>query len=94
MSDGGEKKRRVSMDAGYSVLSNDLEACRMFDQYSYKVEEEMQESLDLGSRPRKQETRSQYIPSALCYIQNAIRSKLICILRGLHNSHYDSVYLT
>jgi len=25
------------MDAGYPVLSSDLEACRMFDQYSYKV---------------------------------------------------------
>lgn len=34
---GGEKKRRVSMDAGYSVLNSDLDACRMFDQYAYKV---------------------------------------------------------
>jgi len=25
------------MDAGYSVLSSDLETCEMFDQYSYKV---------------------------------------------------------
>lgn len=25
------------MDAGYSMLSGDLDVCRMFDQYSYKV---------------------------------------------------------
>ncbi|XP_011879202.1 PREDICTED: TOX high mobility group box family member 3-like isoform X2 [Vollenhovia emeryi] len=44
---GGEKKRRVSMDAGYSVLSSDLEACRMFDQYSYKRNDNLDLSLNV-----------------------------------------------
>ena len=34
---GGEKKRKENMDAGYSMLNSDLDFCRMFDQYSYKV---------------------------------------------------------
>lgn len=34
---GSEKKRRDSMDAGYTILGNDIDVCRMFDQFSYKV---------------------------------------------------------
>lgn len=33
---GSEKKRRDSMDAGYTILGNDVDVCRMFDQFSYK----------------------------------------------------------
>lgn len=25
------------MDAGYTILGNDVDVCRMFDQFSYKV---------------------------------------------------------
>lgn len=34
---GSEKKRRDSMDAGYTILGNDVDVYRMFDQFSYKV---------------------------------------------------------
>ncbi|CAG5109125.1 Protein of unknown function [Cotesia congregata] len=38
-SSGGEKKKRghETMDSEYAMLGGDLDVCRMFDQYSYKV---------------------------------------------------------
>ncbi|XP_043469030.1 TOX high mobility group box family member 3-like isoform X2 [Leptopilina heterotoma] len=44
---GGEKKRRGSMDAGYSMLSGDLDVSRMFDQYSYKRSDNIDLSLSV-----------------------------------------------
>ncbi|XP_076547815.1 TOX high mobility group box family member 4-B isoform X2 [Osmia lignaria lignaria] len=44
---GSEKKRRDSMDAGYTILGNDVDVCRMFDQFSYKRNENLDFSLNV-----------------------------------------------
>ncbi|XP_006621399.1 TOX high mobility group box family member 3-like isoform X1 [Apis dorsata] len=44
---GSEKKRRDSMDAGYTILGNDIDVCRMFDQFSYKRNESLDFSLNV-----------------------------------------------
>ncbi|KAH0947189.1 hypothetical protein HN011_004035 [Eciton burchellii] len=56
---GGEKKRRLGMDAGYPVLSSDLEACRMFDQYSYKRGPEVS-PISQGGNPTPVRLRGDY----------------------------------
>ncbi|XP_076634100.1 uncharacterized protein LOC143348113 [Colletes latitarsis] len=44
---GSDKKRRDSMDAGYTILGNDVDVCRMFDQFSYKRNENLDFSLNV-----------------------------------------------